>query len=240
MDWIESLLQGGETPVLTAFVLGLLTAINPCQLATSIAALGFIGRDADDKHRIFISSLLYTVGRALAYTLLAAVLIVIIRSGAETLGVGKKFAEWGEWLLPPLMILGGVLLLCIDKLKHHDHSHDTCERHSRLRGTWGSLVLGALLAMAFCPESALLFFGMLVPMSAAEQGGLLLPIVYAVATSLPVVIVAWLMAYSLSNAEGFLRKMKRMQTWLNTAVGIVFILVGIFYLLHALGLIHAH
>lgn len=239
MEWIETLLAGGEAPVLTAFLLGLLTAINPCQFATSIAAVGLIGRDVSSKRRVLISALLYTVGRVVSYSVLGAVLICLVRRGAETFNVGETFAEWGEWVLPPLMIVGGVLLLLIDR-HERCHTHERRPWGTRLRGTWGSLLLGMLLALAFCPASALFYFGMLIPMSAATAGGYFLPAVYAVATSLPVIIVAALMAYSLTSVKGFYAKMQRLQSWFNIAVAIVFILAGILYLLHALGLIFPH
>ena len=68
MEWLQALLDNSSTPVLTAFLLGLLTAISPCPLATNIAAIGYIGKDIEDRRRVFLSGLLYTAGRIVAYT----------------------------------------------------------------------------------------------------------------------------------------------------------------------------
>ena len=66
MDWLQTWLDNSSTPLLTAFLLGLLTALSPCPLATNIAAVGFIGKDIEDRRKIFRNGLLYTLGRILA------------------------------------------------------------------------------------------------------------------------------------------------------------------------------
>lgn len=78
MNWLQTLLDNSTTPVLTAFLLGLITALSPCPLATNIAAISFIGKDIENHHRIFLNGLLYTLGRVLAYTILGFVLIIIL------------------------------------------------------------------------------------------------------------------------------------------------------------------
>ena len=89
MEWLQTSLDSSTTPALTAFLLGLLTAVSPCPLATNIAAIGFIGKDIESRHRIFLSGLLYTLGRVIAYTLLGIVLIMILREGSSLFGVQK-------------------------------------------------------------------------------------------------------------------------------------------------------
>ena len=108
MDWLQTLLENSTTPVLTAFLLGLLTAISPCPLATNIAAIGYIGKDVEDRRRVFLSGLLYTAGRIAAYTLLGMVLIMILRRGASMFGIQKFIGEWGEILLGPALIVIGL------------------------------------------------------------------------------------------------------------------------------------
>jgi cytochrome c biogenesis protein CcdA len=58
MEWLQTLLDSSTTPVLTAFLLGLLTAISPCPLATNIAAIGYIGKDIEDRRHVFLNGLL--------------------------------------------------------------------------------------------------------------------------------------------------------------------------------------
>ena len=99
MDGLQTLLDNSSTPVLTAFLLGLLTALSPCPLATNIAAIGFIGKDMEDRKRVFRNGLLYTLGRILSYTLLGVVLILVLREGSSMFGIQKAIGTWGEWLL---------------------------------------------------------------------------------------------------------------------------------------------
>lgn len=99
MDWLQTLLDNSSTPILTAFLLGLLTALSPCPLATNIAAIGFIGRDIENRKRIFRNGLLYTLGRILSYTLLGVILITILKEGSSMFGIQKTIGTWGELIL---------------------------------------------------------------------------------------------------------------------------------------------
>ena len=229
MDILQTWLEGSEVPVLTAFLLGLLTAVSPCPLATNITAIGFISKDIESKDRTFLLGILYTIGRMVAYSLLGALLIWMLRRGFDTFDLQSKVSQWGEMLLSPVLIVMGLLMLFGDRLPLSGFGLNASEKSWRLRGAWGSLLLGILFAMAFCPTSGLFYFGMLIPMSASATGGYALPAVYALATGLPVVIVAWIIAYSIGNIAGFYKKMQVFQKWLNRMVAVLFIIVGIYY-----------
>lgn len=190
MDYLQNLLDNYDIPVITAFLLGLLTALSPCPLATNITAIGFIGRNIGDRNRMFLNGVLYTVGRVLSYSVLGAVLIAVIRGGADTFDIQNEISLWGGRLLAPALVVTGLLMLFGDRLPLPRSGIAASDRMERLGGPWGSLVLGMMFALAFCPSSGLLYFGMLIPMSAAESGGILLPAVFAVATGLPVVMAA--------------------------------------------------
>ena len=229
MDILQTWLEGSEVPVLTAFLLGLLTAVSPCPLATNITAIGFISKDIESKDRTFLLGILYTIGRMVAYSLLGALLIWMLRRGFDTFDLQSKVSQWGEMLLSPVLIVMGLLMLFGDRLPLSGFGLNASEKSGRLRGAWGSLLLGILFAMAFCPTSGMFYFGMLIPMSASATGGYALPAVYALATGLPVVIVAWIIAYSMGNIAGFYKKMQVFQKWLNRMVAVLFIIVGIYY-----------
>lgn len=216
-------------PVLTAFILGLLTAVSPCPLATNITAIGFISKDIESKNRTFLYGLLYTLGRILAYSLLGALLIFMLRRGIDTFDLQSEVSRWGELLLSPVLVGVGLLMLFGDRLPLARFGISASERGERLRGAWGSLLLGILFAMAFCPTSGLFYFGMLIPMSASATGGYALPAVYALATGLPVMAVAWIIAYSMANIAGFYHKMQVFQRWFNRFVAALFIIVGLYY-----------
>lgn len=228
MEYLQNLLDGSTVPAVTAFLLGLLTAISPCPLATNITAIGYISRDITDRNRIFRDGLLYALGRLAAYTLLGAVLIAILREGASMFALQKAISRYGEMLLAPALILIGLFMLFGHKLKLPQFGFSRGDKIKK-RGGWGALLLGVLFAMAFCPTSGIFYFGMLIPMSATETGGYLLPAVFALATALPVVAVAWILAYSVAGLGRFYSRMQAFQKWFNRIVALLFIAVGIYY-----------
>lgn len=229
MDYLQELMYSSQLPVVTAFLLGLLTAVSPCPLATNIAAIGYISRDIEDKRRIFRNGLLYTLGRVLAYTLLGVVLIAILREGSSLFGVQKAVGKYGEMILGPLLVVIGVLMLFGDRLRLPQFGFDGHGEGLARHGGWGAMLLGVLFAMAFCPTSGVFYFGMLIPMSAAASAGYLLPAVFAVATALPVLVVAWILAFSVQSIGRFYGKMKVVQKWLNIIVAVLFVITGIYY-----------
>lgn len=233
MEYLQTLLDNSEVPVITAFLLGLLTAISPCPLATNITAIGFISKDIDNRKQIFKNGILYTLGRVLAYSVLGAILIMILRKGADMFSIQKGISQWGELLLAPALILIGLFMLFGDP----KFGFSATGKTERLKGAWGSLLLGILFAMAFCPTSGLFYFGMLIPMSAIESEGYLLPVVFALATGLPVMLVAWLLAYSVAGIGKFYNRVQIFQKWFNRIVAILFILIGVYYGFLNLGII---
>ena len=228
MEWLQTLLDNSSTPVVTALLLGLLTALSPCPLATNIAAIGYIGKDIEDRQSVFRKGLLYTLGKVVAYTLLGIVLIGIIRSGASMFGVQKFIGTWGELLLGPLLIVIGLLMLFGHRLNLPQFGFNGKGEGLAKRGSWGAFLLGVLFAMAFCPSSGMFYFGMLIPMSATATMGYLLPVVFAVATALPVLIVAWILAFSAGEIGKFYGRVKTIERWLSIVVGVGFIIVGIY------------
>ena len=116
MEWLQSLLDNGTTPALTAFLLGLLTAISPCPLATNIAAIGFIGKNIENRKRLFRNGVLYTLGRIIAYTVLGIILIIILKEGASMFGIQQFIARYGELIIGPALLLIGLFMLFSDKL----------------------------------------------------------------------------------------------------------------------------
>lgn len=229
MDFLQNILDNSNIPILTAFILGLLTAISPCPLATNITAIGFISKDIESRQHIFLNGLLYTLGRILAYSILGAILIYILRSGADMFSIQKYVSKWGEMLMSPILIAIGLFMLFGDKLNLPKFGFSNTEKTEKLKGIWGSLLLGVLFALAFCPTSGILYFGMLIPMSAEATAGYLLPIVFALATGLPVIIIAWILAFSVAGIGKFYNRMKAFQKVFNYVVASLFILVGIYY-----------
>ena len=229
MEWINSLLDNATAPVLIAFLLGILTAISPCPLATNIASIGYISRDIENRKAVFIKGVLYTFGRILAYTALGIILISILEEGASVFGIQKYVSKWGELLIGPILILIGLFMLFGSKLNLPKFGFNGSGETYSKKGGWGAFLLGVLFALAFCPSSGVLYFGMLIPLSVSSTAGWLLPVIYAFATALPVLAVAWILAYSVQNLSTFYGKIQTIQKWLNLIVGILFLIVGIYY-----------
>jgi cytochrome c biogenesis protein CcdA len=226
-SWLQTILENSQYAALTAFILGLMTAISPCPLATNISAIGFISRDLDNRRRVFIKGLVYTLGRAISYTALGVILFL----GASKMKVTLLFQGWGEKLLGPLLIMIGLLMLDFIKIRFPGFSGVTEKmgEHSK-KSYWGTLFLGMVFAMAFCPYSGVLYFAMLIPMTITSASGLYLPVVFAVATGLPVIIFAWLLAYAVGNVGKLYNQIKTFELWFRRIVAVLFILVGIYYI----------
>lgn len=229
MDGLQTLLDNSSTPVLTAFLLGLLTALSPCPLATNIAAIGFIGKDMEDRKRVFRNGLLYTLGRILSYTLLGVVLILVLREGSSMFGIQKAIGTWGEWLLGPLLLVIGLFMLFGDRLNLPQFGFNGNAEGLARKGGWGALLIGILFALAFCPTSGVFYFGMLIPLSATTPAGYLLPAVFAIATALPVLAVSWILAFSVQQMGRFYGRMRTVQRWMNLLVGVLFVVIGVYY-----------
>lgn len=229
MEWLQTLLDSSTTPAVTALLLGLLTALSPCPLATNIAAVGYIAKHIDSGRSAFVKGLLYTLGRMLAYTLLGVVLIAVLQSGASVFGIRKFVAVYGEMLLGPVFVVAGLYMLFGSRLNLPSFGFGGSGERIARRGNAGALLLGVLFAMAFCPTSGVFYFGMLIPLSATTPMGYLLPVLYAVATSLPVLAVAWTLAFSAGRIGKVYNGMKTLQKWLNLVVGIMFMVIGVYF-----------
>lgn len=226
MEFLQNLLDNNNIPFLSAFLLGIMTAISPCPLATNITAIGFISKDLDNQKKIFYNGLWYTLGRAVIYTALG----VILYFGASKFHISKLFQSNGEKFLGPLLIVVGVLMLDFIRIKFPGFRglSDKIGKSSK-SSWWTALLLGIIFALAFCPYSGVLYFGMLIPMTISSVSGLFLPVVFAVATGLPVIIIAYLLAFSVSSVGSFYNNIKIFEKWFRRFVAILFIGVGLYY-----------
>ncbi len=229
-DLLSSLLESNSAPWLSAFILGLMTAISPCPLATNITAVGFISRDIENKHRVFLNGILYTLGRAITYTIIP----LIIFFGVDQLKFSGFFQRYGEKIIGPLLIVIGLFML--DFIKVNFPAMNRLSTRMQNKKTWNSfdaILLGIVFALAFCPYSGVLYFGMLVPMTVSSASGLYLPIVFALATGIPVIIFSWLLAYTVSGIGGFYHKVKTFELWFRRVIALLFIAVGVYYIFRA-------
>ena len=226
MEVLTNFLESNTIPALSAFVLGLMTAISPCPLATNVTALGFISKDIKNNKKVFYNGLIYTLGRAFSYTLLA----VILFYGADQFEISGFFSRYGEKFIGPLMIIIGLFMLDVLSLQFPGFSNITSKMEKKgINNYLDVFLLGAIFALAFCPYSGVLYFGMLIPMTISSGNAFVQPLLFALATGLPVIIFAWLIAFTLSSVGTFYNKIKVFEIWFRRVVAILFLAVGIYY-----------
>lgn len=229
MDWLQTLLDNSSTPVWTAFLLGLLTALSPCPLATNIAAIGFIGKDIENRKRIFRNGLLYTLGRILSYTLLGVVLILILKEGSSMFGIQKTIGTWGELVLGPLLFLIGLFMLFGDRLNlpqfgFQGNAEWACPERRLGRVDNRRVVCPGFLSYKWC----LLFWHADTDVG---HGHSRLSAARCVCHCDCHTGAGCGVDFSVqcTAAGQFYGKMQKVQKWMNRIVGVLFIVIGIYY-----------
>jgi sulfite exporter TauE/SafE len=227
MSWLQGLLENSQWPVLTAFLLGLMTAISPCPLAMNISAIAFIGKNITDKRTVLLKGVIYTAGRAFTYTLIG----LLFFFGLGEVGLSGFFQRYGEKIVGPVMLIIGLFMLGVIKLNIPGIGKLLSRMENQAgKGYWGVFLLGTVFALAFCPYSAVLYFVMLIPMTVASAQGLYLPLVFAIATGLPVILFAWMIAYTIGSVGNIYNKIKVFELWFRRIVSVLFIGAGIYYI----------
>ena len=227
MDLIGAM-ASSNIPVLSALFLGLMTAISPCPLAANIAALGYVSRRVTERRYAVMTGALYTLGRMVSYSIIG---IIIIVAGLEIPGVALFLQDFGEQVLGPLLIVIGVLMLLVNRIPLSLGGGKLSSIGEKVAG-WGMLggfLLGALFALAFCPYSALLFFGVLIPLALKSAGGVTLPAVYAIGTGLPVLVFGVLLSAGVARVSSWFNAVTRVEKVIRVVIAIVFIGIGIYY-----------
>lgn len=228
MDWLNEFAQNKEIPFLTAFVLGLLTAIAPCPLATNITATAFIAKTIKSRKKVLLSGVLYTLGRMFSYTLIGA----IIYFGASKFQVAKLFQDNGEKYIGFVMVILGLIMLDVIRLNFIKSGRLTnrLSEKFKIKGLLDSFLLGALFALAFCPYSGALFFAMLIPLTLSSEAGLALPMLFSIGTGLPVLLFAFIIAFSLEKLGTYFKAITKVEKFMRLFAGVTFILTGLYYI----------
>ena len=211
----------------SALWLGVLTSISPCPLATNIAAISYIGRKVGNSRQVFLAGLLYTVGRTLAYLGLAFVLVASVLSVPQ---ISLFLQKYMHLVLGPILIIVGMFLLGLIQLSMGGSGmSEGLQKRVDAMGVWGALLLGVVFALTFCPTSAALFFGSLVPLSLKVNSSFTLPAIYGVGTALPVMVFAVLLATSAQSVGKAYNVLAKIEWWARMITGWIFILVGIYF-----------
>lgn len=228
MDVLQNWFEATNIPILSAFILGLMTAISPCPLATNITATAYISKNITSKRLVLLNGLFYTLGRGITYTGIGLILFF----GASHFHVARFFQTHGERYLGPVLLILGLLMLNLIPLKFMNGGNFQERMSEKLKdkGIWGALLIGVLFALAFCPYSGALYFGMLIPMTIASVQGLILPPVFAIGTGLPVLLFTYLIAFSIGKVSSYFNVLTKIEKSMRYIAGTVFIIAGVYYI----------
>ncbi len=213
----------------SAVWLGILTSVSPCPLATNIAAISYVGRRVGSPRRVLLAGLLYTLGRAVTYAGLGLLIVLSLLSAPQTSHLLQKYMIKA---LGPLLILVGMVLLDLVRfrLPGFGAGAGLRSRTDRL-GEWGAGFLGVTFALSFCPVSAALFFGSLLPLAVQTRSPILLPSLYGIGTALPVVVFAVVIAGGVRSVGKLFDRVARVEIWVRRVTGVVFVGIGIYFCL---------
>jgi cytochrome c-type biogenesis protein len=227
-EFLTQLYVNSAFPAWSALILGLLTAISPCPLATNITAVGYLSKDLENKKLVFFKGLTYSLGRIIGYTSLAFVLFL----GADQFQVSFIFQRYGEKILGPLLIVIALFMLGVIRLNIKGiWKFSEWFRNKDRQNFLDVILLGIVFSLSFCPYSGVLYFGMLIPMTVESASGLYLPIIFALATSLPVILFAWLIAFAVSEVGSFYNRIKSFEFWFRKIVAVLFLCIGVYYVI---------
>jgi len=212
-----------------ALWLGILTSISPCPLATNIAAISYVGRKVDKARWVLLAGLLYTLGRSIAYL---AVAVLVTKGLLSIPGVSNFLQKYMNLLIGPIMLAVGLLLLDIWRFSFNGGGMgNRLQMRIDKMGIWGAGLLGIVFALAFCPVSAGLFFGGLIPLAVKSNSSVLMPALYGIGTALPVIGFALLLAFAAHLIGTAFRKLTVIEIWVRRSTAIIMIVVGVYLIL---------
>lgn len=220
-------LSASNIPLIAAFFLGLMAAISPCPMATNITAIAYISKKIGDSKHTLLVGILYTLGRMFTYIVIA---LAIVWVGVKTQFVSGVLQDYGEILLGPFLVIIGILMLGVIKINFSKGGNLLNSLKEKLseKGLIGGFFLGAIFALAFCPFSAMLYFGVLIPLSLANADGIFIPGAFALATGLPVLIFSLILSKSISKLGKIMNRVQVFEKWMRRIVAVTFIIIGIY------------
>lgn len=228
-DIINNFIQSTELNLLTAFLLGLIVAVNPCQVAICLSAMAVMLEREDGKH-LMRKTLVFVSGRAILYFGLGIILLLLYKGAGLAFDkvYSDTLSQWVEMLMPYLTIV--LALFFIFRALHHHHHSGSCHNSGniiRKNKNIGIFLMGVLLALIFCPESAVLYFGVMMPMATASNWSILLIAVFAISAVIPIVAFASICTFSIKKTHQWERKLERIQFLINLVSGILLLIMGV-------------
>ncbi|MFH1662684.1 MAG: aromatic aminobenezylarsenical efflux permease ArsG family transporter [Chloroflexota bacterium] len=230
-DFFQNLAINSTIPVLTALFLGIMSGLGPCTMATNVAAIAYVSQRLADRRFALIASLLYSLGRMVTYTLLGTLIIGI---GMEVPAIRNYLEDVGTYLLGPLLLITGILMLVAHKISFGGGGRMAAlGKRFADRGLWGSFVMGVIFALAFCPYSAVLFFAVLIPLALTADAGMLLPSMFGIGSGFLVIIFGVLLMVSVSFLSKWVANLSKAERVMRILMALIFMGVGIYYIAEA-------
>jgi cytochrome c-type biogenesis protein len=228
--YFMELMGTSSIPLVAAFFIGLMAALSPCPLATNITAIAYASKRIDNSKHTILVGFIYTLGRMFTYVAIASLIVWI---GVNTQTISLFLQKYGERIIGPLLILIGIVMLDIIKFNFLNQNKQVARLKEQLanKGFLGAFFLGVIFALAFCPFSAVLFFGMLIPLALKAGDGILIPSIFAFATGLPVIIFSFMLVYGVLKLGHIMNKVQVFEKWARKCVSFIFLGVGIYYTL---------
>lgn len=227
---LTDLYANAAGPLASALLLGLLTAIAPCPLTINITAMGYIGKDLSRSGRIFLNGVFYALGTMFAYTGLA----LILYFGADQFKLSTVFQQYSEYVIGPVLLLIGVYMLGLFSFSFPEFKKLTSRFKNRKSfGSWDSFLLGVVFALAFCPYSGMLYFTLLIPLIITSSAPSL-SLIFSISAGLPIVLFAWLLAFTVSGVSKAFNRLKVFEFWFRKLVAVLFIGIGVYTIIRVL------
>ena len=225
--FLTELYASAPGPLISALLLGLLIAIAPCPMTINITAMGYIGKDITRPRKVFSNGAFYALGIICAYSGLALVLYL----GADQFKVSTVFQQYSEYFIGPLLLLIGLYMLGIFRMDFPGFNRlATRFQNRKSYRAWDSFLLGFIFALAFCPYSGMLYFAMLIPLIITTNSPWLsLP--FSLSAGIPVVIFAWLLAFTVSGVARVFNRLKSFEFWFRKVLALMFIGIGTYYII---------
>jgi cytochrome c biogenesis protein CcdA len=212
---------------MTAIWLGILTSISPCPLASNIAALSYLSRNVERRGAVLISGVSYTLGRVVAYVSVSAILVTGLLS---VFSLSHFLQTWTNRIIGPLLIFLGLVLLEWIRFPTPSWSASARLEYLAKRGSPGAAALGFVFALSFCPVSAALFFGSLIPLSIDQGSKILIPALFGIGTAVPVAVFAVMIAFGAHTVGKTYERITLFAKWAKRITGVVFLLAGVYYI----------
>ena len=242
----QSIMESDAMPLTVAVVLGLMSIVMPCPLTTNISALAYITKDLVNSKKMILNGVLYVMGKTVMHAILGFIGIYIINHGMSVDAIEEFISAYGDKVMPPVLLL---MALIIFKPFHFNRKRQSeecgcgCNCHKstdQYRGSLGAFIMGMVFALAFCPINGVIFFGILLPVSAPHGVmGYLYPVLYGFITAVPVFILLYLIKLGVDQIGSFKNNMARVEKWVRYSVSLVLLIAALYSFNHALSHVHS-